>query len=145
MRKIFLLLIIVSFMFGCQNKSTNNVLPESSGQQSKKRQQQEIEGQVYLTKARNLMMQKEYAVAAAQIDSLRKHCRLAFTAREEGILLLDSINLFETEDELVELDERMKVEKDSVEILKERFEELFTKAEFYRRKMEYDRNKSVHR
>lgn len=47
-------------------------------------------------------MNKDFAAARTCIDSLRQRCAMALNAREEGILLLDSIEISEAQQQLAE-------------------------------------------
>ena len=60
----------------------------------------EQQGQQWLNKARTALSDSNYALARQCIDSLRTRSAEAFNAREEGILLLDSIELAEARVEL---------------------------------------------
>ncbi len=141
MKKFLLMMLAVVVMMGCQNQSSDKDNLKN-GTHREKRNAQELLGQEYLKQARAYLADKEFEAARVEIDSMRNNCRRALTAREAGILLLDSINLAEAEHNLLLLDERMKTEKDSMTVLKERFDEMFLKAEFYRRKIEHDRSQS---
>ena len=70
---------------------------------SERRTEMEIEGQELLATARHYLDKKDYAAARTAIDSLRRQCPYALSARAEGIQLLDSICLFEAMDDLVRL------------------------------------------
>ena len=139
MKKYILIICSALFLIGCQSETKVN---PQEGTHREKRNAQELLGQEYLANARKYMAANEFESARAEIDSMRSNCRRALTARETGILLLDSINLREAEYNLVLLDERMKTDKDSAEVLKVRFDEMFLKAEFYRRKIEHDKNET---
>lgn len=139
MKKYILIICSALFLIGCQSETKVN---PQEGTHREKRNAQELLGQEYLANARKYMAANEFGSARAEIDSMRSNCRRALTARETGILLLDSINLREAEYNLVLLDERMKTDKDSAEVLKVRFDEMFLKAEFYRRKIEHDKNET---
>ena len=62
----------------------------------------EVEGQQWLSKARTALSDPDLVKARAAIDSLRSQCAEALNAREEGILLFDSIELAEARRQLTE-------------------------------------------
>ena len=86
---------------------------------SQHRMQDEQLAQTYLSRARVEMSEGNYDAARNAIEEMRDTCRLAFDAREKGILLLDSIELLNAEAD------KSKPDHD-------------TRVEFYRKKLEYD-------
>lgn len=80
----------------------------------------EEQGQSYLKSARAALKANQIAKATDLIDSLRRYVPTALNAREEAILLQDSINL---------ADAQQGKQPDSD-----------LRVEFYRKKLEYDRN-----
>jgi hypothetical protein len=143
MKKYIPLLLILVLMMSCNGaKKSEVVQPSTPLTHKEKRNKQEALGQAYLSEARTCMARKDFAAARAAVDSMRTNCRRALTARAAGILVMDSISLLEAEEEMIRLSERMKIETDSIHVLKARFDEMFTKAEFYRRKIEHDKNQS---
>ena len=101
----------------------------------------EQQGQQWLSKARTALSGSDYAAARTCIDSLRTCCAEAFNAREQGILLLDSINLAEAEVELQRANAAAAQQgldiyaRDSVDTNLDR---AATKVRFYERKLEHD-------
>lgn len=63
---------------------------------------EEIEqaGHQWLLRARASLADADYDLARTYIDSLRERCPMALNAREEGILLLDSIELAQAVEQL---------------------------------------------
>lgn len=80
----------------------------------------EEQGQCYLKSARAALKANQITEAANFVDSLRRKVPTALNAREEAILLMDSINL---------ADAQRATQPDSD-----------LRVEFYRKKLEYDRN-----
>lgn len=85
----------------------------------------EEEGARMLSEARAALQAKDYNAARDTIMSLRKRFPTAIEARKQGILLLDSVELFAAEDSLAKAD--------SAE-----WERLDVKAKFFRRKLQED-------
>lgn len=119
---------------------------ESSAEPSEKRSMMEKNGRKMLLDARQALEKGNYNAARKAIKDLRENFPLALNAREEAILLADSIELFEARQQLEEVDkfiiqERME-KKDS---LQAEYDELCQKVKFYLRKLQYDqKNKQLH-
>ena len=101
----------------------------------------EVEGQQWLSKARTALSDSDLVKARAAIDSLRSQCAEALNAREEGILLFDSIELAEARRQLTEAEKAASQQgldiytRDSVDTQLDRFA---TKVRFYEKKLEHD-------
>ncbi len=98
-------------------------------------------GQLCLAQARDYLGFERFAEARAAIDSLRANYPRAFNAREEGILLLDSIDLQEARKNLEEAQKSLALnpsgaEKDSIEFDKEEAEQKIT---FFTKKLTHDK------
>ena len=78
-----------------------------------------------LSEARAALQAKDYNAARDTIMSLRKRFPTAIEARKQGILLLDSVELFAAEDSLAKAD-------------RGEWERLDVKAKFFRRKLQED-------
>ena len=91
---------------------------------SEKRQLMETRAQEMLSGARQALIRQDFEKAKNTIEAMRTQCNLALEARQQGILLMDSIYLQETVDSL---------------ILVPRLEEFGEKIKFYRRKLEHDK------
>ena len=102
----------------------------------------EQQGQLWLAKARAALRGSDFAEARAAIDSLRHLCAEALNAREEGILLLDSIDLAEAHVQLEQAEQAASQQgfdiyaRDSVDTNLDR---AATKVRFYEKKLERDR------
>ena len=106
---------------------------------SAKRALEEEGGQKCLDEARDALGKKEYQTARTSIEQMRKDYPLALNAREEGILLLDSINLFESENEIKKINVLLRDKSGNKDSLQIEFEDLFQKSKFYKRKLEHDK------
>ncbi len=100
---------------------------------------QESGGYECLAKSRAYLADNNHKEARNLIDSLRKGYPLAFNAREEGILLLDSIEISEAKCELENATKRLELSdnaKDSMLLVKEEAEQ---KIKFYTKKLIHDK------
>lgn len=96
-----------------------------------KREKAEINGRDLINQARSSYTNGEFEVAIQLIDSIRNAYPLAMEAREQGILLKDSVYLEQAREELKKL-----VEQGSSD---SQLEELQNKIKFYLRKLEHDK------
>ena len=102
----------------------------------------EQQGQQWLSRAREALADSNIVKARAAIDSLRTRCAEAFDAREQGIMLLDSIELAEARRELIVAEKsaaRPNLDiyaRDSADVNLDRAR---TKVRFYERKLLHDR------
>jgi len=104
-------------------------------------QSDEAQGQTLLNKSRAQLTAKKYDEAEKMIEKLRKNYPLALTAREEAILLLDSIHLARSSSELMLMDvESKKVA--NVDSLRRELEDVVMQKKFYMRKLEYDKTRT---
>ena len=112
---------------------------DKKSEYSEKREQAEKEGQNCLKEARNALSNKKYDIARESIEKMRKDFPLALNAREEGILLLDSVNLFEAENQIKIVNQQIREKSKNQDSLQIEFEDLFQKSKFYKRKLEHDK------
>lgn len=102
----------------------------------------EQQGQQWLSRAREALADSNIVQARAAIDSLRIRCAEAFDAREQGILLLDSVELAEARRELIVAEKSAArpnldiYSRDSADVNLDRAR---TKVRFYERKLLHDR------
>ncbi len=102
----------------------------------------EAEGQICLSDARVALSTGDFAQAKGYIDKLRKEYPLALNAREEGILLLDSIDLAEAHVQLAESERQAgrpnlsALERDTLNINLDRAQQ---KVKFFMKKLEHDK------
>lgn len=117
MKKICLLLTAGWLLVGC-----GNVLTE--------REKAELGGAQLINQAREAFVTADYNTAVELIDSIRDAYPLALNAREEGILLKDSVLLEQAREEFRNAKE---IAGDSIDM-----EELRMKVTFYERKLQHD-------
>lgn len=112
----------------CKEKNTE--------EQSKQRREMETGASHMLHQARKNLAAGNHEMARKQILEMRKTFYLAISAREAGILLMDSIELSFAQQELALADSLLR--KGASEGIKEQFDEACRKVEFYRRKLKHD-------
>lgn len=118
-------------LVGCASKSN----PEWS----QARSEMEEDACLRLDKARAAIEAKDYALAKSILMEMRKKDSLAITAREVGIVLMDSVNLLEAEQEMQALGREMLSASDGIDSLQLLWNEAQRKARFYQRKLEHDK------
>ena len=111
----------------------NNVNTED---RSEARNKMETEAQARLSMARTKLAQMQCAEAKAIVIKMRKDCYLALSARKEGILLMDSIDIQQAKLELSKADSLM--QKQHSISTSDDFDEACRKVQFYERKLQYD-------
>ena len=140
MKKILAVFCIVSLFVGCKGRN------EAHDDWSKARQQMEVRGQELLAEARLSLSKSQFQTARQHINTLRKECDLAFDARQQGILLLDSIDLQEAIHDMMATDSLLRKSPLQADSLRWALEEYNNRIKFYRRKLEHDKrinNQSV--
>ena len=129
------LLLFMVVLSACQS---------STPQQSEARQKDEAKAVTILAKARTALYQKRYNDAKKNLRSLRSTCPLALNGRENGILLMDSIEIASTADRLRVADSLVQDEmqrRGSVNAQTQaHFDELCQQAKFYHRKLQHDKD-----
>lgn len=103
----------------CKKDAAEQVENGTTAKASKHRQRDEQRAAEYLVQARNRMQQGQYDAARDLIKQMRDTCYLAYDAREQGILLLDSIELLSAMADTTA-------------------EDHDTRVKFYQKKLEYD-------
>ena len=129
---LMLMLTIIACSAGGGTK--NNVNTED---RSEARNKMETEAQARLSMARTKLAQMQCAEAKAIVIKMRKDCYLALSARKEGILLMDSIDIQQAKLELSKADSLM--QKQHSISTSDDFDEACRKVQFYERKLQYDR------
>lgn len=103
-------------------------------------QKDESGGYECLSKARKELSVNNYDKARTLIDTLRANFPLAFNAREEGILLLDSIEISNAQSDLEKATAALTLasisNSDSLRFSKEEAEQ---KIKFFTKKLKHDR------
>ena len=120
------------FAASCSSSGQN----KSHEDQSELRKKMEKTAQQYLSQARSQLAQKQLEAAKATIGDMRKKCYQAITARKEGILLMDSIDLEMARQELVRTDGLLHAGEP--QLSQSDFDEACRKVEFYERKLRHD-------
>lgn len=128
---LMLMLTIIACSAGGGTK--NNVNTED---RSEARNKMETEAQARLSMARTKLAQMQCAEAKAIVIKMRKDCYLALSARKEGILLMDSIDIQHAKLELSKADSLM--QKQHSISTSDDFDEACRKVQFYERKLQYD-------
>lgn len=128
---LMLMLTIIACSAGGGTK--NNVNTED---RSEARNKMETEAQARLSMARTKLAQMQCAEAKAIVIKMRKDCYLALSARKEGILLMDSIDIQQARLELSKADSLM--QKQHSISTSDDFDEACRKVQFYERKLQYD-------
>jgi hypothetical protein len=139
-------LIIYILFFAFMGMACNSHKGESSAEPSEKRSMMEKNGRKMLLDARQALEKGNYNAARKAIKDLRENFPLALNAREEAILLADSIELFEARQQLEEVDKFINQERmEKKDSLQAEYDELCQKVKFYLRKLQYDqKNKQLH-
>lgn len=136
MRYTISLLLFVTLLFvtGCQSKYKNA---------TDRRKKDEARAEVYLHDAREALSEKNFQVAKEQIRTLRESCRFALEAREKAILLLDSVELIDTQCRLLKSDSLLRIymgKKQDIPLrMREKHNELHRQLKFYERKLQHDK------
>lgn len=128
---LMLMLTIIACSAGGGTK--NNVNTED---RSEARNKMETEAQARLSMARTKLAQMQCAEAKAIVIKMRKDCYLALSARKEGILLMDSIDIQQAKLELSKADSLM--QKQHSISTSDDFDEACRNVQFYERKLQYD-------
>lgn len=129
------LLIVCAVLTACKSEKNND--PKAN--YSEARTKMEAEAQVRLATARKQLAESGYDAAKRTIKKMREDCYLALTAREEAILLMDSIDLWQARADLARVDSLMQAGVDTVG--KAAFDEACRKVQFYERKIQFDKSK----
>lgn len=106
--------------------------------QSEKRTEMEERAQEFLSDARKSLTQKDFAAARKSIEQMRKDCYLALTGRRQGILLMDSIDCADAQQQLVKLDSLVRQNPNDANLAAQ-FEEKCKEVDFYKKKIVHDR------
>lgn len=132
-----ILFFILLFVFGCQSK-----YPKAS----LRRQNDEAKAEMYLKEARAALIVGDVEAAEMQIQTLRDSCRYALEAREQALLLMDSIDLFAAGKELQKMDSLIRRTRPQAipQEQKDKYNDLFRKVKFYQRKLQHDKQQRKH-
>lgn len=115
----------------------NNPHPEWS----EARTAMEAEGQVILSKARAALARQDFDTARSEVGQLRHRCKLAYDARNAGILLLDSIEIADAQSRLGDVSRQLETATPPTDSLQALQEELVMRVNFFKRKLTHDKAK----
>lgn len=133
------LIAIIPLATSCSDKKNSN--PDWS----EARTEMEAKAQEHLRRARAEYVQGNYDEARHIVEEMSKTCNLAFNAREEGILLTDSIYIAKSSARMSEIEKIVTESPDSLNRLQPEMEDLSQEIKFYHRKLEFDKkNKKQH-
>lgn len=135
-RCLWMALCLPMLLFTACSFFQKKTASDASEQYSEERRVMETEAQTRLSQARQQLEAKQYDAAKSTIKKMRKECYLALHAREEGILLMDSIELKLAQDNLVKVDSLL--QKGDVQA-KQQFQNACQKVQFFERKLMYDK------
>ena len=131
LRKQVTVLLFAAVLAGCGDKSDPNA-----------------EACKLLDDSRAALTQGQYAESKALIDTLRKRFPMALNAREDAILLLDSINLAEAHVQLDTCIARLNqpdLDRIALDTLDFNRDEAQQKVHFFEKKLEHDKaNRQKH-
>lgn len=122
-------------LFSCSTDKT----ADKTKNYSENRTRMEAEAQKRLAIARRQLAGGQPTQAKQTIEKMRTDCYLALDGRNEGILLMDSVDLALAKNELASVDSLMRSGDKNVS--QENFDEACRKVQFYERKIQYDRRK----
>lgn len=131
------LLAVVVCLFSCNSFGLRKENAES--EYSEKRATMETDASQRLAQARALLSQGKSREAKSVIEKMRKDCYLAITARTASILLMDSIDIAESKQNLARVDSLLRQYSDSVS--SDDFDEACRKVQFYEQKLCHDKQK----
>lgn len=144
--RCFVILFCVAVATSCGNQEKQT---DHTADYSQARLQDEQGGAVYLDSIRQSIVVKDWEQGKSQIEKLRQKYPLALDAREQALLLWDSICWMEAEAELIRVDAWLQpgggsqtASKAECDSMRTAFDELFRRVEFYKRKLVYDKRKA---
>ncbi len=124
-------------VISCSKKAKNG--GEDSEEYSSERLKMETAAAPMLAEARTRLAAGDHSGARAAVERMRKDCYLALTARRQGILLMDSIDIAQARLELVAADSVLR--KDGAAAQAD-FDEACRKVQFYELKLRHDSGKT---
>ncbi len=136
--KFLLVLMAVAVSLTSCNSSGSRKESAESGY-SEKRVNMEADASQRLAQARLLLSQGKSGEAKQTIEKMRKDCYLAITARTASILLMDSVDIAESKQNLARVDSLLRQHADSVS--SDDFDEACRKVQFYEQKLRHDKQK----
>ena len=141
--------VLMSCVFVLMSCGKKEEKADDTAHYSQARLEDEEGGAVYLDSIRTSILSKDWAKGKEQIERLRQKYPLALDAREQALLLWDSICWMEAEAELIRVDAWLQpgggsqtASKAECDSMRAAFDELFRRVEFYKRKLVYDKRKA---
>lgn len=141
--------VLMSCVFVLMSCGQKEEKADVTAHYSQARLEDEEGGAVYLDSIRTSILSKDWAKGKEQIERLRQKYPLALDAREQALLLWDSICWMEAEAELIRVDAWLQpgggsqtASKAECDSMRAAFDELFRRVEFYKRKLVYDKRKA---
>ena len=141
--------VLMSCVFVLMSCGKKEEKADDTTHYSQARLQDEEGGAIYLDSIRTSILGKDWAKGKEQIERLRQKYPLALDAREQALLLWDSICWMEAEAELIRVDAWLQpgggsqiASKTECDSMRATFDELFRRVEFYKRKLVYDKRKA---
>lgn len=134
---VFCLFLILIGISSCKDQQHSN---NDKNNYSFHRQIMEKKAQVSLKNARTHLAQGHISAAKDTLEKMRKDCYLALSARREGILLMDSIDLQQSKTELFSADSLVRLKPTDEN--RQNFNESCQKVQFYERKLQFDKQKT---
>lgn len=139
MKTKHLLLFLLLALTACKKQD------DKTAHYSEVRAEMEVRGAESISKARSLLAQGNYTAARDTILQMRVSYPMALSAREEGILLMDSIDLGEAQTLLANIDAQLHAAEAAGALrdsLQQEYDELHQKVKFFQRKLRYDKEKA---
>lgn len=127
--------LLATHTFNACNKQGN----EKDKQYSTRRVKMETIAQQRLATAREQLRKGNCQAAKKAIEAMRHDCYLALTARQQGILLMDSVELRQAQLDLARIDSIM--QHGNSQAASASFEEACQKVQFYERKLQFDKQR----
>ncbi len=131
------LLAVVVSLLSCNSFGSRKEKAENG--YSEKRAVMEADASQCLAQARLLLSQGRSREAKSVLEKMRKDCYLAIAARTASILLMDSIDIAESKQNLAEVDSLLRQHSDSVS--SDDFDEACRKVQFYEQKLRHDKQR----
>lgn len=134
-----LLIIAIHLLVTHTFTACNNQSNEKDKQYSTRRVEMETIAQQHLATAREQLSKGNCQAAKKVIEAMRHDCYLAITARRQGILLMDSVELRQAQLDLARIDSAMQHGRSQAASAS--FEEACQKVHFYERKLQFDKQR----
>ncbi|MDO5075039.1 MAG: hypothetical protein Q4D66_04070 [Bacteroidales bacterium] len=131
MPKITFFLSLFLFLTACQ---------PSAKEQSERRQQDEAAALPLLATARVALAKKDFKTARITIKTLREEYPYALSARETAIVVMDSVDLVEAQEQLMRQDSLLRNCAGSCKLRQAKYDELVQRVKFYQRKIRHDQH-----